>query len=166
MTASSPDDEVDLLIDAWSRRLPDVDFGPLDVMSRLRRVAIRLRALRAEAFRSAGLESWEFDVLAALRRADPPHQLSPTELVDRTMIGSAAMTNRLVRLSDRGLIERHPNTRDRRGVIVGLTAEGGNRVDAAMRELVRREAAELEGLSGEDLAHLERVLRKLLGAAN
>jgi len=55
VTSQSPDDEVDLLIDAWSRRLPDVDLTPLDVMSRLRRASIRLARLRSEAFATAEL---------------------------------------------------------------------------------------------------------------
>ncbi len=105
----SRDDEVDLLIDAWSGRLPDVDLTPLDVMSRLRRASIRLARIRAGAFATAGLAAWEFDVLAALRRADPPHELSPAQLIERTMIGSAAMTNRLAHLSDRGYVEREAN---------------------------------------------------------
>ena len=102
MTSESPDDEVDLLIDAWSRRLPDADLTPLDVMSRLRRASIRLARLRSEAFATAELASWEFDVLAALRRAEPPHELSPAQLIERTMIGSAAMSHRLVNLSAEG----------------------------------------------------------------
>lgn len=156
------DDEVDLLIDAWSRRLPEVDFTPLDVMSRLRRAAHRLGKIRTSAFSSAGLAVWEFDVLAALRRTEAPHELSPAQLIERTMIGSAAMTNRLDKLSARGLIDRRPNDTDRRSIIVSLTEEGAARVDAAMTELVRREAEELDRIGREDRAALERSLRLLL----
>ena len=35
-------DEVDLIIDAWARERPDIDFAPLDVFSRLRRLSRRL----------------------------------------------------------------------------------------------------------------------------
>ncbi len=160
--ADTGDDEVDLLIDAWSARLPDVDLTPLDVMSRLRRIWLAVNRLRAEAFASAGLAPWEFDVLAALRRAQPPHELSPAQLIDKTMIGSAAMTNRLDNLSHRGLIDRRSNPRDRRGVLVRLTAVGTTAVDAAMTELVRRESAELECLSTDDRTVLIRILRLLM----
>lgn len=160
--ARERDDDVDLLIDAWSRRLPDVDLTPLDVMSRLRRVALRLARLRAEAFFSAGLSVWEFDVLAALRRAEDPHELSPAQLIESTMIGSAAMTNRLEKLAARGLVDRRPNPRDGRGVLVRLSTEGTERVDAAMTELVRREAQELAGLSREEQGILTRLLGRLL----
>jgi DNA-binding MarR family transcriptional regulator len=158
---SGRDDEVDLIIDAWSRRLPDVDLTPLDVMSRLRRVANRLARLRATAFSGAGLASWEFDVLAVLRREEPPHELSPAQLIGATMIGSAAMTNRLDNLSRRGLVERRPNPRDGRSVLVRLTPEGGTRVDDAMTRLARHEAEELRGLSREEQATLARLLRRL-----
>ena len=155
------DDEVDLLIDAWSRRLPDVDLTPLDVMSRLRRAANRLARLRAEAFKSAGLAAWEFDVLAALRREEPPHELSPAQLIDATMIGSAAMTNRLDNLSRRGLVDRRPNPRDGRSVLVRLTHDGSTHVDDAMRRLAAREADELRGLDRDEQATLVRLLRRL-----
>ena len=156
-------DEVDALIDAWSARLPGVDVTPLEVMSRLRRVSIRLARIRAGAFATAGLASWEFDVLAALRRADEPHELSPAQLIQRTMIGSAAMTNRITHLVERGYVERQANPRDGRGVLVRLTDEGAVRVDAAMTELIRREALALSVLSRDDVDELARVLRPLMG---
>ena len=98
-----------------------------------------------------------------MRRTDPPHELSPAQLIDRTMISSAAMTNRLGNLTDRGFVERTPNPRDGRGVIVHLTAAGAARVDIAMTELVRREARALSVLSEEDVAALARILRPLMG---
>lgn len=162
MASADRDDEVDLLIDAWSRRLPDVDLTPLDVMSRLRRVSLRLGRLRAAAFAGAGLAAWEFDVLAALRRAEAPHEMSPAQLIEATMIGSAAMTNRLDKLTSRGLIERRPNDLDRRSILVRLTDDGSARVDAAMTELVRRESDELTSVSRQDQAALARILRIML----
>ena len=157
----SVDDEVDLLIDAWARRLPSVDFAPLDVMSRLRRVSHRLNQLRGEAFRSVDLSMWEFDVLAALRRVDPPHELNPAQLMRATMIGSAAMSNRLENLSARGLIERRQNPTDGRSTLACLTPEGLARVDTAMIALVATEAEELESLSVQERSQLVHLLRRL-----
>jgi DNA-binding MarR family transcriptional regulator len=156
------DDEVDLLIDVWSQRLPDVDLTPLDVMSRLRRAAGRLARLRAGAFRTARLAAWEFDVLATLRRADPPHRMSPAQLIEATLTSSAGMSARLASLMERGLIERRRNPRDGRSILVELTDEGARRVDSAMRELVRREEEALAALSPEDRARLVALLRQLV----
>lgn len=154
-------DEVDAIIDAWAEHLPEVDFTPLDVMSRLRRVNHRLNEIRREAFRSQGLEIWEFDVLAALRRASAPHEMSPSQLMDATMIGSAAMTNRLDNLTKRDLISRRTNPSDARSNLARLTAEGSERVDRAMVALVERESVELKALSREQQGQLVEMLRAL-----
>ena len=151
-----------MLVAAWSSRLPGVDVTPLEVMSRLRRVSLRLARIRSGAFATAGLTSWQFDVLAALRRSEAPHELSPAQLIQRTMISSAAMTNRISHLVESGYVERGSNPRDGRGVLVRLTEEGRVRVDAAMTELIRREALALSVLSPEDIAALTAALKPLM----
>jgi DNA-binding MarR family transcriptional regulator len=161
MASMRDDDEVDLLVDAWAERIPGVDFTPLDVMSRLRRVALRLGELRADAFRQAELSSWEFDVLAALRRAEPPHEMSPMALSRATMIGTAAMTNRLENLAERGLIDRKANPNDGRSNLARLTPDGITRVDAAMIALVRLEDDELQLLTSAQRGQLAQLLRQL-----
>ena len=79
------------------------------------------------------------------------------------MIGSAAMTNRLTHLVDRGYVERQANPRDGRGVLVRITEEGIVRVDAAMTELIRREARALAVLKDDEIDALARMLRPLMG---
>jgi DNA-binding MarR family transcriptional regulator len=160
----SESDEVDLLIDAWAGQLPEIDFGPLDVMSRLRRISHRLNEIRAESFRSADLAIWEFDVLAALRRAGEPFQLSPAQLVRSTMVTSGTLSNRLDLLSERGLVERRPNPGDGRSVIVSMTTQGRELVDRAMITLVEDEEKQLAPLSHAERSQLIELLR-LLGSA-
>src|SRR5579884_3468565 len=70
-------DEVDRLVAAWRRERPDLDVQPLEVLSRITRLARHLDRARRTAFAEHGLEPWEFDVLSALRRAGAPYQLSP-----------------------------------------------------------------------------------------
>ncbi|ROQ39698.1 DNA-binding MarR family transcriptional regulator [Frondihabitans sp. PhB188] len=159
MTTSS--DEVDLLIDAWAGQLPETDFSPLDVMSRLRRVSLRLNTLRAQAFKGAGLAIWEFDVLAALRRAGEPFQLSPAQLVKVTMVTSGTLTNRLDLLEERALVERRKNPEDGRGVLVCMTPVGREMVDEAMLALVAEEEVQLGPLSRSERAQLIELLRRL-----
>ena len=79
------------------------------------------------AFSAHGLESWEFDVLAALRRAGAPDTLSPGQLIKETMVTSGTMTNRIDRLTARGLVTREDHPDDRRVVLVRLTDEGRRR---------------------------------------
>jgi hypothetical protein len=80
---TTPADDVDRIVDAWSRERPDLDITPLEVLSRVTRIAKRVDKYRREAFKASRLESWEFDVLAALRRAGKPLPTEPQKLDGR-----------------------------------------------------------------------------------
>ena len=154
-------DEVDRIVDAWERERPDLDFEPLQVLSRVGRLARHLDRARRAAFAASDLESWEFDVLSALRRAGAPYQLSPKALLQQTLVSSGTMTNRIDRLVARGLVERRTDPRDGRGILVVMTQEGRERVDASISQLLDAEAELLDRLSPADRARLAGLLRKL-----
>jgi DNA-binding MarR family transcriptional regulator len=156
------EDEVDRIVADWRRERPDLDVEPLQVLSRVTRLARHLDRARRGAFTSHALESWEFDVLAALRRAGPPYELSPGRLVDQTLVTSGTMTNRVDRLAARGLVQRRPDPEDRRGVLVALTEEGRRTVDSAMAALLARETDLLRPLDGPARDRLVGLLRRLL----
>ncbi|WP_461023941.1 MarR family winged helix-turn-helix transcriptional regulator [Thalassiella azotivora] len=155
-------DEVDRIVAAWRRERPDLDVSPLEVLSRVSRLARHLDRARRDAFAEHGLEPWEFDVLSALRRAGSPYQLTPGQLVTQTLVTSGTMTNRIDRLTVRRWVERHPDPSDRRGVLVRLTAAGRDRVDAALADLLARERDLLAGLDGADAGRLASLLRTLV----
>lgn len=156
------DDEVDRLVVAWQAERPDLDVEPLHVLSRVSRLARHLDRARRAVFLAHDLESWEFDVLTALRRAGRPYQLSPGRLLRATLVTSGTMTNRIDRLAAAGLVERHPDPQDKRGVQVRLTDAGRSRVDAAFADLLDRERELLDGLSPAEQRQLARLLRTLL----
>jgi DNA-binding MarR family transcriptional regulator len=155
-------DDVDGLVEAWARERPDLDLGPVAVFSRITRLSRHLDLARREAFAAHRIELWEFDVLAALRRAGSPYELSPGRLLRETMVTSGTMTNRIDRLAARGMVERYPDPEDRRGVIVRLTTDGKSAVDAAFTALLDAERALLEGLPERDRERLAGLLRTLL----
>ena len=101
-------------------------------------------------------------MLAALRRAGAPYELSPGRLLRATLVTSGTMTNRVDRLADRGFVERHPDPDDRRGVIVRLTREGKAAVDGAFTALIDAEKALLAELPAADQKALAGLLRRLL----
>jgi DNA-binding MarR family transcriptional regulator len=154
-------DEVDDLVAAWRAQRPELDVEPMQVLSRISRLSRHLDIARRGAFAEHGLESWEFDVLSALRRQGPPFQLTPGALLRATLVTSGTMTNRIDRLAAANLVRREPDPRDKRGVLVTLTAAGRERVDAALDGLLRRERVLLTGLGDgerQDLADLMRIL--------
>ena len=155
-------DEVDELVEAWARERGDLDLAPVAVFSRISRLARHLDLARRQAFTDHGIESWEFDVLAALRRAGAPYELSPGRLLRETLVTSGTMTNRVDRLAARGYVERYPDPEDRRGVIVRLTAEGKTAVDAAFEALLEAEKSLLAELPAKEQKKLAGLLRSLL----
>jgi DNA-binding MarR family transcriptional regulator len=154
-------DEVDRIVGAWERERPDLDFTPLQVLSRVARLSRHLDRARRTAFAASDLESWEFDVLSALRREGAPYQLSPKSLLQQTLVSSGTMTNRIDRLVQRGLVERRTDPNDGRGILVVMSSVGQERVDRAISQLLTAEAELLEALSPLDQERLAALLRKL-----
>ena len=155
-------DDVDGLVQAWRRERPDLDVTPLEVLSRVLRLARHLDLARRTAFDGHGLEVWEFDVLAALRRAGPPYTMSPSQLLTQTLVSSGTMTNRIDRLAARRLVERRPDPDDGRSIQVHLTSAGRDRVDDAMADLLSREREILAPLTARQRATLAALLRTLV----
>ncbi len=155
-------DEVDDLVAAWRAQRPDLDVEPMQVLSRISRLARHLDIARRGAFADHGLETWEFDVLSALRRQGPPFQLTPGALLRATLVTSGTMTNRIDRLATAGLVRREPDPSDKRGVLVTLTEQGVAKADAALADLLRRERALLAGLDRGERQHLADLMRILL----
>lgn len=155
-------DEVDRIVLAWRRERPDLDVAPLEVLSRVTRLARHLDRARSAAFARHQLETWEFDVLAALRRSGPPYRLSPGQLVAQTMVTSGTMTNRIDRLAGRGLVRRRPDPADGRGVMVQLEDGGRLLADAALADLLQVERGVLAVLDPGEHQRLSGILRDLL----
>jgi DNA-binding MarR family transcriptional regulator len=155
-------DQVDRLVSAWRRERPDLDVEPLQVLSRVSRLARHLELARREAFGRLSLAEWQFDVLAALRRSGPPYELTPGELLAETLVSSGTMTHRIDQMEAAGAVTRQPDPNDGRAVRVRLTDRGREVVDAALRSLLERERALLERLTAAERVELARLLRALL----
>ena len=158
---TTPRDDVDRIVEAWQRERPDLDVSPLEVLSRVSRIGKRVETFRKTAFRASGLESWEFDVLAALRRAGSPFALSPKNLLQETLVSSGAMTHRLGKLEGKGLITRTSHPDDGRGVVVMLTEHGKKAIDIAFSTLIDAEHELLRSLPEGDRASMAHALRTL-----
>ena len=158
---ASETDEVDRIVGAWAQQRPDLDFSPMEVLSRVDRLSRHLDRARRDAFRRTDIEPWEWDVLSALRRAGDPYQLSPKQLLQQTLVSSGTMTNRIDRLVGRRFVRREADPGDGRSVLVTLTDDGRVRVDAAITRLMDAEAELLDRLSTAERDRLATLLRRL-----
>lgn len=156
-------DKIDRILEQWQQELPQVNVAPLAVTGRLLRIARLLEKQRETLLAKYGLSVWSFDVLATLRRQGPPYQLKPTDLYSLLMLSSGAMTNRIDRLEQDGIVVRSRDGSDRRSVIVQLTPKGIVLADEVMPVLFAQEGALLsEFATPEELETLVPLLRRLL----
>lgn len=156
-------DHVAEIIDQWHRERPDLDVSPQGVIGRLHRLAGHLTDELLVVYRQHGLGEGEFDVLATLRRTGDPFELAPGELADHTMVTTGAMTKRLDRLVDAGLVTRRPSAVDGRGRVVALTPKGRTLIDEAFTDHIANEHRLLAGLDTKDIEQLQAVLTKWIG---
>ncbi|WP_030377863.1 MULTISPECIES: MarR family winged helix-turn-helix transcriptional regulator [unclassified Streptomyces] len=153
-------DTVATVVRQWRIVRPDVDTRPMEIIGRINRCAALLQQAEDAPLRHAGLTRPEFDVLGTLRRTD--HELTPGELARETFSSGAAVTKRLKQLSERGLVERRSDDRDRRVAHVRLTDAGRELVDSVLPEQLAYETAALSGLDGAQQGELAGALGELL----
>ena len=154
-------DAVDAILEQWAVERPDVDVSAIGVIGRISRLEKMLAPELARVFARHGLESWQYDVLATLRRAGKPYELTVGALLDSMMLASGTITHRIDRLEQRGLVERRSDPNDKRVVLVRLTAAGKKLVDATIVDHAANETELVSGLAPRERAELEALLRRL-----
>jgi DNA-binding MarR family transcriptional regulator len=159
--AATERDAVDAILDQWAAERPDVDVSAIAVIGRISRLEKKLAIELARVFATHGLEGWEYDVLATLRRAGSPFELTVGELLDSMMLASGTISHRIDRLEGRGLVERRADKSDGRVVRVRLTRAGRTLVDRAVVDHAANETRLLSGLSVREREQLAGLLRRL-----
>ncbi|MPY57032.1 MarR family winged helix-turn-helix transcriptional regulator [Streptomyces spongiae] len=153
-------DTVAKVVRQWQTVHPDLDTGPMEIIGRVNRCAALLQQAEDAPLRRAGLARPEFDVLGTLRRTG--HELTPSEIARETFSSGAAVTKRLKLLTERGLVERRGDARDRRVAHVRLTDAGRDLVDAILPEQLAYERAVLSGVDADRQHDLAALLGELL----
>ncbi|WP_327288151.1 MarR family winged helix-turn-helix transcriptional regulator [Streptomyces sp. NBC_01198] len=162
MEPTEDTDHVDLVLAQWARQRPDLDVSPMAVIGRLKRLGRLLDTELRKVFSEYGLDHPSFDVLATLRRSDPPHRLTPAQLMQASMVTSGAVSQRLDRLEAGGLVTRTRSEEDARVVHVALTPSGLALIDQALPAHVANEHRLLGALPPSTRTELAATLRTLL----
>jgi DNA-binding MarR family transcriptional regulator len=155
-------DAVDAITAQWNRERPDLDVWPMGIVGRINRLSRLLDKELKDFFAGHGLEFFEFDVMATLRRSGAPFELSAGDLLKAAMVTSGAITNRIDRMEAKGLVERVRDDRDRRSVRIRLTPAGLALIDDLVGRHIANEARLLAGLAPADREALVPLLRAML----
>lgn len=146
----------------WQRERPDLNVWPQAVVGRIHRIAGHLTDQLTPVYAAHGLAEGEFDVLASLRRLGEPFECAPSELAGYTMVTTGAMTKRLDKLVEAGLVTRRTVAGDGRRRVVALTPHGRQVIDAAFTDHIANERRLVAELDPSDAVELERILTKWL----
>lgn len=155
-------DFVDDAVRGWSQIRPDVDVASLEVVQHLiwsGRLADDI--LEHTAIASGLRRRGDYEVLVLLRRSEP-NRLTPLEVSQKLHTSASGMTGKLDRLEGLGLINRTPDTDDRRVIRLGITDAGRAVSDAAFDTTLRVYEAMLDTLTPAEAQELNGLLHKLL----
>lgn len=155
-------DHIDWVVEGWERERPDLDVAAIAVINRLERLQSYLRAEVASIFERFGLTGPSFAVIATLRRAGKPYQLSQRALMDALQLTGGTISVRIDRLERDGIVERVPDPHDQRSVLVRLTEEGERLFDQVAPLHLANEDRLLSALSMQQREQLAALLRILL----
>jgi DNA-binding MarR family transcriptional regulator len=153
-------DHVDRFLE--ENELPGVDLEVEGIVDRINGLRRRFHRMLDETLAEFGLNSGEWKALNQLHLAGPPYQRSVGEMAEWAELSSGAMTNRVDRLEQAGLVKRAPDPNDRRGVLVELTPVGLRTWEETLRAGAANEALIAAALSKDEKRQLNALLRRLM----
>jgi DNA-binding MarR family transcriptional regulator len=142
--------------------LPEVDLTIEGIVDRIMGISRRIKRSMDVTLSGFDLTWGEWTVLGSLRH-EPSHRASPGELAKKHELSSGAMTNRLDRLEEAGLVVRVPNADDRRGILVEITDEGMRVWHESVGVQAEKEAlVTAAALDAGEREELNNLLRRLM----
>jgi DNA-binding MarR family transcriptional regulator len=136
----------------------DLELGLGEQLNALLSATRSLSEQSAASFHP-GLQPAAFHIARWLHAFGPARASVIADAVRMDRSSTSTLIGRMGRL---GLVERTVDPDDRRGVIVGLTASGHDRVRDTLAERGRAFLDRLEGWSDDDVALLTRLLARLV----
>jgi DNA-binding MarR family transcriptional regulator len=157
-------DKLDDWLDIWAREIPNLDRTTEGIVERIANLYKDLDRSMEETLATFELDRRSFHLLGRLRSYGPPYRRSPGQLAGDMRISSGAMTNRLDRMEEAGLIRRLPDPNDRRGQLIEATERGHAAWDRTVVTQAEREQRIASVLTSSEREQLHKLLRKLMSA--
>jgi DNA-binding MarR family transcriptional regulator len=162
VTEEAERDHVDRFLETVAEELPPIDLAVEAMVDRINGLARRVRRMMEDTLAGFGLGYGDWEVLTALRWAGPPYRRSPGKLAERAELSTGAMTSRLDRLEQAGLVRRLPDPSDRRALEVELTDEGLRVWESSVGVQAEKEALIASALDEGEKEQLNALLRRLM----
>jgi DNA-binding MarR family transcriptional regulator len=161
-TQTQERDHVDRWLETIRERLPMLDPEVEGIVDRIGGLNRRFKRAQNETLAEFKLDHAEYKLLGFLNRQDETYRSSPGKLARVMELSSGAITNRLDRMEEAGLLRRLPDPADRRGVLVELTPEGKRLYEDAIGVQARKEELIASALTVAEKKQLNALLRRLM----
>jgi DNA-binding MarR family transcriptional regulator len=159
-TTTRDRDHVDRFLESIRDVLPMLDPEVEGLVDRIGGLSRRFSRFLDETLAEFKLDNAEWKLLGFLARR--PDAATPGKLARMMELSSGAMTNRLDRLEEAGLVHPRPDPADRRGIQVELTDEGRRVYEESVGVQARKEALVAAALSNAEKKELNALLRRLM----
>lgn len=147
---------------AWRRERPGVPTDSIGIVTPLWRLAKLFADDRRRLLAELGVDPATLDLLSVLRRSGTPYELTTRQLAERTLVTAGAISQRVSRAEQSGLVDRRTETDGSRAVVVSLTKAGHDLVERTVDQVLTREASLVTGLPRADRDLLANQLQRLL----
>ncbi|MFD0415983.1 MarR family winged helix-turn-helix transcriptional regulator [Streptomyces sp. NPDC127108] len=150
------------IAEAWERERPGTPVSSIRILTPVWQLAKLFGDDRRRVLARAGVDAATLDLLSVLRRSGPPYALSTRELGQRSLVTAGAVSQRVARAEQEGLVTRGPARGRSRTVLVTLTQAGHDLVEATVDQVLHRDAELIAGLTPDQQAQLTGLLESLL----
>src|SRR5947199_85334 len=155
-------DHIDAFLESLRDELPELDLEVEGIVDRITGLSRRIKRMMEETLADHELTWGEWKTLGfLLRKCRPTHRSSPGRLAEYAELSSGAMTNRLDRLEEAGLVRRLRDPDDRRGIQVELTPAGRKAYEQATTTQAAKEALVASALNDREKKELNALLRRM-----
>jgi DNA-binding MarR family transcriptional regulator len=146
----------------WLKQRPDLDTEAMAIDLTIARISLLARKSIGRIAENMGLTDMDYRIMAVIQRGGRDGPTRPSDLWKLFNLTPGAITYRVGRLVEMGLVERGDHLGDRRVVLLRLTAEGEAKVAAIMTTLsalLRERLTAVDEITGG-----RDTLRRLLAA--
>lgn len=154
-------DQVDRHVARWQGEFAGFDPEVEGAIVRMGQILRHIKAANVTAFAELGVNQPEYDTLHQLLIEPYPNEATPAQLAEACHVTRAAMTSRLDRLVEQGLVTREGDVVDRRRVLVRPTPQGSKLWKTALEHAAVQENATIGALGQREKHELNTLLRKI-----
>lgn len=140
---------------------PEVSPEAIETMLQFNKVSALINMRKEAVLNEHGLTHGRFHLLMLLKRQEPKHCLSPSELAKRTGVTRGTMTQFIDAIEKDGFVKRVEDPKDRRGMLVELTEKGEEKLKNLLPVHIQHLASYAQVLNAEERRMLVQIITKM-----